>query len=668
MKTYDLIFDKSQSLETNREDINDYFLQNETNSANYLPNFNKINIIVGANNSGKSRFMRYLMSFDKFTAIKELDKVKKLIIEYNIRIISLNNEIDSMIQKHSEISERTIYVNGINTDRQKVEFFQNNKLEELRLENPDVIISLIRDNKSKLIRLEQLRIIDPIINEYSLIELDFFKKYDNIKRYYIPTLRTAHSIYERKKENDSFLKIEDDIFFETLTKHYKLNDIKVFTGIHLYKEILNSRNAKKSVRNEFENFEKFIATNFFGGKRIDIVAEFNKDESRIGNNESEIISVHFENEEETRELHHLGDGIQALIVLMYQIFMAEKNSFIFIDEPELNLHPGMQRLFLEQITSNRDLEKKNLTYIITTHSNHFLDLTIDEENVSIYSFSPKETDSKQKQFIIKNVNAGDNEILKVLGVNNSSVFMANCSVWVEGISDRNYIKAFLKSYCDSEKKPYPKEDIDFAFFEYAGSNIDHYIFQNEIENEDKEIILKDIKALALNNKIFLLADSDAVNKSTKKGIRLKELEAIKTSNFTPKIIWEFREIENLLTNDIWKEILINLCNKKLVKSHKKEVLKRIDDALLEINYSSFSKQYVGEFLEKIRNKMGKISSTFILNQSSYEVKSNNSFGTIINKRDLSELIYNKNFSWEILSKNKDVESLTIEIYNFITKK
>lgn len=83
-------------------------------------------------------------------------------------------------------------------------------------------------------------------------------------------------------------------------------------------------------------------------KKIDIVAEFDKDKSLNDNNSDEIISIHIDGENETRMLHELGDGIQAIIILMYQIFMAEENSVIFIDEPELNLHPGMQRLFLNK--------------------------------------------------------------------------------------------------------------------------------------------------------------------------------------------------------------------------------------------------------------------------------------------------------------------------------
>jgi hypothetical protein len=226
----------------------------------------------------------------------------------------------------------------------------------------------------------------------------------------------------------------------------------------------------------------------------------------------------------------------------------------------------------------------------------------------------------------------------------------------------------------NEKKKYInlKEDIDFAFFEYAGSNIDHYIFESEIEKEDEENILKDIKALSLSNRIFLLADSDATKLSTKKGIRLKALEDAKSNNFFPKIVWNIREVENLLTNEIWKEILIDLCNKKLVKSNREEIISKIDEALSGINSLNFSKKYIGEFLESLRIKMDKISSSYILNQSTYEIKTDSvstiSFGTIVNKRELSESVFNKNFSWEVLSKNKEIENLTIEIYNFIVKK
>ncbi|CAA7391432.1 hypothetical protein [Chryseobacterium fistulae] len=223
--------------------------------------------------------------------------------------------------------------------------------------------------------------------------------------------------------------------------------------------------------------------------------------------------------------------------------------------------------------------------------------------------------------------------------------MANCSIWVEGISDRIYIRAFLKSYCESIKKEYLKEDIDFAFFEYAGTNLDHYLFDNNIDYEKQQDILKNIKAMSLSNRIFLLADSDNTQSTTKKGIRLANLEKARTNNFIPKIIRSHREIENFLPNEVWEDILIDLCNKSLTsKPEKREnINEKIKEALKETNSKNFSKKYIGEFLNEIRNKVGKVSGKYAINESEYETKANNTFGTIKNKRMLSEIVAKKNF-------------------------
>lgn len=624
-------------------EFRDYYLNDNINSLSYITDLNTINIIIGANNSGKSRFMRKMMLVPK----KNIIKVD-------------NNDI----LKYNEIVDK--YHKYIQNHNRRYSYdYESYKLNKIILgEDIDAILS------------ENLRRLNYGVfgSESTFIELitplnnKIYSNNNFSKKYYIPTLRTAHSLFI--KNDGMYQKVEDDIFSDTINKYYdiNLNETELFTGIHLYRQILNTRNSKRSIRKSFENFEKFIGENFFGGKEIDIVAEFNKTQSLAGKNDAEIISVHIEGESHTRDLYQLGDGIQALIILMYKIFMAEPNSIIFIDEPEINLHLGMQRLFLEQIYSNKILEEKNLTYFISTHSNHFLDLSLEKNKISILSFSPKEEGVNNKQFTIKNVNHGDNHMLRHLGVNNSSVFLANCSIWIEGISDRNYIKTFLKSYIKHSKLPLLKEDIDFAFFEYAGSNIDHYIFDksSKVTIDQAELIIEDITALSLSNRIFLLGDSDNAIKSSKKGERLKKLEESKSQNFTPRIIWNIREIENLITNEMWKEVIIKYCNKKLIASKKNEVLNNINSALDEINYSNYKKDYIGKFLNEIREKAGKIGKDYIINQSTYEVKENGEFGTIINKRELSEYIFNADLSWSILSKNKDIEKLTIEIYNFIT--
>jgi len=439
--------------------------------------------------------------------------------------------------------------------------------------------------------------------------------------------------------------------------------IEIFTGLHLYKKILNARNSDKENRKRFEKFEKFISTNFFNGKTVDIVAEYNFDSNLKGENSSNNIIVHIDGETD-RKLYELGDGIQALIVLMFPIFMAEDETIIFIDEPEINLHPGMQRLSLDQISNNPVLKEKKLKYFISTHSNHFLDLTLNKDHVSIYSFSERKKErAEQKQFEIKNVNQGDNSILKEIGVNNSSVFLANCSIWVEGVSDRNYIKAFLNSYIKdkSNNAKLLKEDIDFAFFEYAGSNIEHYMFE-KISIEEQTEIQNSINALALNNKIFLVADSDNASGESLKAQRLTKLDENK--NIETKILKEIREIENILPIEVWEKTIEFYCNSKLLQSNRDEIKNKIKEALNIIKPIDFKKDYIGKFLNTLRDKVGKIDYEFIINQSVYK-RNKGVNGTLIKKRELSELVLSLDIPWSTYKKDKNIKQLTESIYNFI---
>ncbi|KAA5536029.1 AAA family ATPase [Paenimyroides baculatum] len=612
-----------------------YFLINDNEHANYLPNTNNINIFIGSNNSGKSRFMRELIKMEEwYFSAKFINKV----LLYNNLIKDLYSLYQHNIERYYKLEDFQFdYKSLINTDLE--------------------IIS----TKSKISSFPDLYTNNKIITFLKEISNSLPQKI-TVKKIFIPTLRTAHSLI-----NTTDKKIEEDFFQQTILKNYKfkldIHKVQIFTGLHLYKEILNARNSTKDKRVRFESFEKFISENFFNRKTVDIVAEYNFDSNSRGENSSNNIIIHIDGEAD-RKLYELGDGIQALILLMFPIFMAEEGAYIFIDEPEINLHPGIQRLFLDQISNNKTLREKNLKYFISTHSNHFLDLTIKKDSVSIYSFSQrKNQNGNYKQFEIRNINQGDNSILKEIGVNNSSVFLANCSIWVEGVSDRNYIKAFLKAYIDdtSNKAEILKEDIDFAFFEYAGSNIDHYIFE-PLSSETEEDIKKNINALALNNKIFLVADSDNASGETLKATRLNKLK--ENLNIKTNILTNIREIENILPTDIWTEAIDFYCNSSLIRKNEVEATDKIKKSLNKIKPEDYKKKYIGEFLNDLRNDVGKDGKEYFINKSVY--KTNNSIpGTLVNKRGLSELVLDKNISWDIYKKSKEIVNLTTSIYKFI---
>jgi predicted ATPase len=677
---------------TKQPDFKDYFLFGDDEPIEVLPNFNTINILVGSNNSGKSRFMRTLMKQETIKGFNSYKNINDKINVYNgiVKVLNINwkrnpnfhsSNMPTFISENETIN---IYSINFNTS----DYFT--PIDNQHFENP---ISIIKEIE----KIDPIDITKYYLNSANSLEIQLADKFfENLKvaiklneeilsiykinqlsnnlNYFIPTLRTAHSLFEVKQGQDGkFIKIKEDIFFETISKNYDLknylnktplvnnsgstngiatNRTYLFTGLDLYNQIVNARNGSKQERKRFDDFEKFIGKEFFNTTDIDIVAQFNITEKHQNIDINEIINIHIG--EDSRKLHDLGDGIQSLIILMYSIFLAPENTIIYIDEPELNLHPGMQRLFLEQITNNNALTKKNLTYVIATHSNHLLDLTIEKNNISIYSFS-KNQDNK---FLIKNVNAGNNELLRELGVNNSSVFLANSSIWVEGVSDRNYIKAFLIAYCNAiNGKSLPKEDIDYAFLEYAGSNLVHYDFSGE-ENEN-------MNAFALNNRIFILADNDSGKE--KKHKKHEELCMLNPVNLVYASTNPYREVENLLSKEIWEKVLINLCNKTKVKTegNKVKIQASIKSKIDSVNIEAYKDKYIGEFLKSL--ELDELNDVYdVLKDTPRSLKSD--YKTFLSKIILNKTISNE-LTWEDFSKNNDrVKNLTENIHSFIVKK
>lgn len=635
----------------NNDTFSSYYDENNEQITK-LKNASDINIFIGANNSGKSRFIRNLLNFEYFKILNQ-NLLKKELDSFNEHIESLNFKMTNH-NGHSDF---------VNLNSKFIEFLKFHLPNDLfnEIENIKKIIShnfkilnLFEKETTKrylpanILSNENKNIIkDKIVKIESMLSLSIGKE----KNIFIPTLRTAHSIFYKKQNSEIYTKIADDIFNETIIKNYNIDEEKteIFTGLTLYNEIVNARNNTKEVRSRFESFEKFISDHFFQGKKIDIVAKLDIYKKNKQNDETELINVYIDGG--SKDLYELGDGIQALIILMYKIFMCEDDSLIFIDEPEINLHPGMQRLFLEQITNNEVLKKKKLTYFISTHSNHFLDLTIEKDNISVFLFNKVLDDNKPK-FIVKNVNDGDNSPLQYLGVSNSSVFLANCSIWVEGISDRNYLKAFLKAYCrDNKEKNYPKEDIDFTFIEYAGSNIDHYNFS-------KDELKEKINAFALNNKIFLVSDYDGEYRNEKH----RFYYSYKHENFTYKTTKPYKEVENLLHLRVWNKILIHFCNKRKIETEENynNVKSKIQFALANFVGKKYEDVYIGKLLSEVRKYVPELNKIW-----------HDSEGTIINKAELSkkvlELTESGELTWDDFKSNSKVNNITSEIYNFISR-
>src|SRR5690606_11789097 len=187
-------------------------------------------------------------------------------------------------------------------------------------------------------------------------------------------------------------------------------------------------------RELIKKYEEKLSEYFFDNEPVSLIPKHDQDvvNIKIGSDRQFPIS-------------QLGDGLQQAIILTYEAFInKDKRHAFFIEEPELHMHAGMVRQLM-----NFYLNETNHYYFFTTHSNHLLDMTDESDQVMIQKFvkQPKKDEPNKFEFKINRCDR-DRELLASLGVRPSSVYLANCTIWVEGITDRLYITKYMKKYLE----------------------------------------------------------------------------------------------------------------------------------------------------------------------------------------------------------------------------
>ncbi|EFZ0000832.1 ATP-binding protein, partial [Shigella boydii] len=85
-----------------------------------------------------------------------------------------------------------------------------------------------------------------------------------------------------------------------------------------------------------------------------------------------------------------------------------------------------------------------------------------------------------------------------MGMRPSEIFQANGVIWVEGVSDRIYIRHWLKLYCEENGLDTPIENVHYAFIPYGGAMLKHYSAESA----------NTIQALMINKNCIFIADRD----------------------------------------------------------------------------------------------------------------------------------------------------------------
>ena len=508
-----------------------------------LSNLSRINILIGANNSGKSRFLRSLFVNTKIDHTStEIDHQR-----HNEHIANVRTKVEAICKRWhvEEIKELPpVLFEEVDYLNTKSSFWEVKKTLN-KVIDPKGHLSYkvtqphrIRDDrfKSELFHgtWEDLHAL-PEISEADI-------KNSFRPTIYIPTLRGLRGINTQETSGNEFENFYLSRTVNDYFKDLKLPEQSIYTGLSLYKDVKKLLLGPDIGRKKIRAFERFISTSFFEGEEFNI----------IPNIDDNVVHVKIGDKEEY-PVYELGDGIQAIIILTYPLFfrMGEPLN-VCIEEPDLFLHPGFQRVFIETLCRK---EFRSFQFFFTTHSNHFLDMTLDYKEISVYCFSKKGVD----KFEIENVSNADERVLQEIGVRNSSVFLSNGTIWVEGITDRIYIRKYLELYQKTVKKKY-NEDIHYSFVEYGGGNVTHWSFLDDADESHSNINVD-----RLCGKVFLIADSDGADLNqvakTKKEKRLQSLKDELHDNF---FCLKCREVENLLTKETRIKTVAKLEKKALV--------------------------------------------------------------------------------------------------------
>jgi AAA ATPase domain len=236
----------------------------------------------------------------------------------------------------------------------------------------------------------------------------------------------------------------------------------------------------------------------------------------------EHLLVHMD--EKVLPLSALGTGIHE-VILIASFCTIHDGGVMCIEEPEIHLHPLLQKKLINYLVTRTSNQ-----YFIATHSSAF----IDTPGASVFHVSNDGTQSSIRPMLTK---AERHSILDDLGYRASDLLQSNMVIWVEGPSDRLYLRHWISEYDDELK-----EGIHYSIMFYGGSLISHLSASDEFLEEF-------IKLRDLNRNLAIVIDSDREFD----GAPLKPHAAriVEEMNSGNGMVWvtDGREVENYVPSE-----------------------------------------------------------------------------------------------------------------------
>jgi energy-coupling factor transporter ATP-binding protein EcfA2 len=158
-------------------------------------------------------------------------------------------------------------------------------------------------------------------------------------------------------------------------------------------------------------------------------------------------------------IESLGDGIQHLLMIAYHL-VADSESILLLEEPETHLHPEIQRHLMAVL--RRELRGQSFT---TTHSPVLLD-------AGLHSHVYRVEHDGHRSAVNRCETPHDlRGVLDLLDVRASDILQANLVIWVEGPTDRSFLRKCFELRGDKLE-----EGVDYQIAFYGGRLRSHLTF------------------------------------------------------------------------------------------------------------------------------------------------------------------------------------------------
>lgn len=294
-------------------------------------------------------------------------------------------------------------------------------------------------------------------------------------------------------------------------------------------------------------------------------------------------------------------------ILSFEILHQDKKcdlNLLFIEEPEAHMHPQMQRVFIENITTFLRTKNFNVQVIITTHSSHIL---TNAEFESIRYFSKNSYSSTIKDLKKFSSDLTEPQVLEFLKqyltLDKSELFFADKAILFEGVVERLMMPIFINKL-DIENGTKLSEQY-ISYIEVGGAYM----------NKFKELLkFLDIKTLIITD-----IDSIDVNDSRKK-VEITDDTTLETSNVCLKQWLPQKEkIQDLLSASDNEKIddRIRVAYQTKLDEEDLKCGRSFEEAFILDNL-----QYVldeKEQLLSIKNKLSTYSTIEEIKQNSYDI-------------------------------------------------